>query len=70
MGAYTTLAHAEKGRLALVKHGHRDARIVLPAPGSRKYRLSAVDYASKAEAQKQLPVLRKHLGSSLWVLNY
>ncbi|TGE28631.1 HU domain-containing protein [Hymenobacter metallicola] len=70
VGAYTTLAHAEKGRLALVNHGHRNARIVLPAPGSRKFRLSAVDYANKVEAQKQLPVLRKHLGSSLWVLNY
>ncbi|MCB2409975.1 SPOR domain-containing protein [Hymenobacter lucidus] len=70
VGAYTTLAHAEKGRQALVKHGHRNARIVLPAPGSRKYRLSAIDYANKTEAQQQLPVLRKHLGSSLWVLNY
>ncbi|MCB2376981.1 hypothetical protein LGH70_05275 [Hymenobacter sp. BT635] len=70
VGAYTTLAHAEKGRKALVNHGHRNARIVLPAPGSRKFRLSAIDFASKAEAQKQLPVLRKHLGSSLWVLNY
>ncbi|UOQ70852.1 HU domain-containing protein [Hymenobacter cellulosilyticus] len=70
VGAYTTLAHAEKGRMALVNHGHRNARIVFPAPGSRKFRLSAVDYANKAEAQKQLPVLRKHLGSSLWVLNY
>jgi hypothetical protein len=70
VGAYTTLAHAEKGRLALVNHGHRNARVVLPAPGSRKFRLSAIDYASKAEAQKQLPMLRKHLGSSLWVLNY
>ncbi|TGE24405.1 hypothetical protein E5K00_04080 [Hymenobacter aquaticus] len=70
VGAYTTLAHAEKGRQALVNHGHRNARVVLPAPGSRKFRLSAIDYATKAEAQKQLPVLRKHLGSSLWVLNY
>ncbi|UOQ51626.1 HU domain-containing protein [Hymenobacter cellulosivorans] len=70
VGAYNTLAHAEKGRMALVNHGHRHARIVMPAPGSRKFRLSAIDYANKAEAQKQLPVLRKHLGSSLWVLNY
>ncbi|TGE18107.1 HU domain-containing protein [Hymenobacter elongatus] len=70
VGAYTTLAHAEKGRQALVKHGHRTARIVLPAPGSRKYRLSAVDFPTKAAAQQQIPALRKHLGSSLWVLNY
>ncbi|PJJ60387.1 HU domain-containing protein [Hymenobacter chitinivorans] len=70
VGAYNTLAHAEKGRMALVNHGHRNARIVMPAPGSRKFRLSAIDYANKAEAQKQLPMLRKHLGSSLWVLNY
>ncbi|RYU83361.1 HU domain-containing protein [Hymenobacter persicinus] len=70
VGAYTTLAHAEKGRLALVRHGHKDAKVVLPAPGSRKYRLSAVDFASKAQAQQQLPLVRKHLGSDLWVLNY
>ncbi|GAA4007882.1 hypothetical protein GCM10022408_19990 [Hymenobacter fastidiosus] len=70
VGAYTTLAHAEKGRLALVRHGHREAKVVLPARGSRQYRLSAVDFASKAQAQQQLPLVRKHLGSDLWVLNY
>jgi len=70
VGAYTTLAHAEKGRLALVRHGHKDAKIVLPAPGSRKYRLSAVDFPNKALAQQQLPLVRKHLGTDLWVLNY
>ncbi|GAA3941174.1 hypothetical protein [Hymenobacter algoricola] len=70
VGAYTTLAHAEKGRLALLRHGHKDAKVVLPARGSRQYRLSVVDFPSKAVAQQQLPLVRKHLGSDLWVLNY
>ncbi|SHJ21861.1 hypothetical protein SAMN02745146_2517 [Hymenobacter daecheongensis DSM 21074] len=70
VGAYTTLAHAEKGRLALLKHGHKNAKVVLPARGSRQFRLSVLDYPSNAVAQQQLPLVRKHLGSDLWVLNY
>ncbi|MBC6989986.1 MULTISPECIES: HU domain-containing protein [Hymenobacter] len=69
-GVYTSLKHALVGRKALVDHGHRDARVILPGPGSRQYRLSAVDFPDRTTAYNQVNKLRPHLGKDLWVLNY
>ncbi|GGG50676.1 SPOR domain-containing protein [Hymenobacter glacieicola] len=67
-GSYTSLANAEKGRQALVRLGH-PARVILPAPGSRQYMLSAADYPDRASADRQASILRKRMGD-LWIKNY
>jgi len=56
-GAYSTLAHAEKGRKVLARTGH-PARIILPPFGSRLYRLTAADYPDLASAQREAQRLR------------
>ncbi|SHL74022.1 HU domain-containing protein [Hymenobacter psychrotolerans] len=68
-GSYTSLANAEKGRQALVRLGH-PARVILPQAGSRQFKLSVADYADRTSADRQATILRKRMGSSLWVLNY
>ncbi|MBF9140304.1 HU domain-containing protein [Hymenobacter properus] len=55
--AYTTLANAEKGRKNLAHAGHK-ARIILPPPGSRLFRLTAGDYADLPSAQREAQRLR------------
>ncbi|WBO86025.1 HU domain-containing protein [Hymenobacter yonginensis] len=68
-GSYTSLANAEKGRQALIRLGH-PARVILPQAGSRQFKLSVADYADRTSADRQATILRKRMGSSLWVLNY
>ncbi|WP_055562714.1 SPOR domain-containing protein [Hymenobacter sp. AT01-02] len=68
-GSYTSLANAEKGRQALLRL-NRPARVILPQPGSRQYMLSAGDYADRASADRQISILRKRMGNSLWIKNY
>jgi len=68
-GSYTSLVNAEKGRQALVRLGH-PARVILPAPGSRQFKLSVADFADRTSADRQATLLRKRMGTSLWVLNY
>lgn len=67
-GSYTTLANAEKGRQALVRLGH-PARVLLPAPGSRQFMLSAVDFPDRTSADRQAVILRKRMGD-LWIKQY
>lgn len=68
-GSYTSLKNAEKGRQALIRLGH-PARVILPQAGSRQFKLSVADFADRTSADRQATILRKRMGSSLWVLNY
>jgi hypothetical protein len=68
-GSYTSLVNAEKGRQALLRLGH-PARVILPAAGSRQFKLSVADFADRTSADRQASLLRKRMGTSLWVLNY
>lgn len=68
-GSYTTMGNAEKGRQALVRLGH-PARVITPPAGSRQYKLSVADFTDRTSANRQAVILRKRMGSSLWVLNY
>jgi cell division protein FtsN len=67
-GSYTSLANAEKGRQALVRLGH-PARVLLPAPGSRQFMLSAADFSDRTSADRQASILRKRMGD-LWIKQY
>ncbi|NVO86150.1 HU domain-containing protein [Hymenobacter terrestris] len=67
-GSYTTLLNAEKGRQALVRMGH-PARVLLPAPGSRQFMLSAADFPDRTSADRQASILRKRMGD-LWIKQY
>ncbi|RFP64978.1 hypothetical protein D0N36_11620 [Hymenobacter lapidiphilus] len=67
-GSYTTLVNAEKGRQALVRMGH-PARVLLPAPGSRQFMLSAADFSDRTSADRQASILRKRMGD-LWIKQY
>ncbi len=67
-GSYTSLANAEKGRQALARIGHSGARVVLPKPGSRQYKLSVADFTDRTSAERQASLLRKRMGTSLWIL--
>ncbi|GGF08486.1 SPOR domain-containing protein [Hymenobacter cavernae] len=67
-GSYRSLAGAEKGRQALVRLG-KPARVLLPQPGSRQYKLSVADFADRTSADRQAQILRPRLGS-IWVFKY
>ncbi len=67
-GSYTSLANAEKGRQALLRLGH-PAHVILPAPGSRQFMLSAADYPDRTSADRQASILRKRMGD-LWIKQY
>ncbi|WP_324670558.1 SPOR domain-containing protein [Hymenobacter sp. GOD-10R] len=67
-GSYRSLAGAEKGRQALVRLG-KPARVILPKPGGRQYKLSVADFADRTSADRQAEILRKRLGS-IWILKY
>lgn len=71
VAAYGSLAHAEQGRRNLV-HAGRPAKVILPPPGSRLYRLSAVDFADKPTATLAANQLRRnpHFDKGLTVLAY
>ncbi|OUJ74715.1 HU domain-containing protein [Hymenobacter crusticola] len=67
-GSYRSLAGAEKGRQALVRLG-KLARVILPKPGGRQYKLSVADFPDRTSADRQAEILRKRLGS-IWILKY
>ncbi|OWP62284.1 hypothetical protein CDA63_14945 [Hymenobacter amundsenii] len=67
-GSYTSLVNAEKGRQALLRLGH-PARVILPAPGSRQFMLSAADFPDRTSADRQANILRKRMGD-LWIKQY
>jgi hypothetical protein len=71
VAAYGSLAHAEQGRRNLA-HAGRPAKVILPPPGSRLYRLSAVDFADKPTATLAANQLRRnpHFDKGLTVLAY
>ena len=60
VAAYSSLTRAEQGRRNLLHAGHANAKIILPFPGTRHYRLSAADYADRPAAQLAASQLRKN----------
>jgi cell division septation protein DedD/nucleoid DNA-binding protein len=68
-GGYSTLENAQKSRAALKKQG-RDAKIILPAKGSKLHRVSVADFSSRDAAINALNALKPKYGTSIWVLNY
>jgi hypothetical protein len=72
VAAYGSLAHAEQGRRNLMHAGHANAKIILPYPGTRHYRLSAADFADRPTAQVAATQLRRnpHLDKGLTVFPY
>jgi hypothetical protein len=61
-GAYTSLAGAQRGRQEVV-HAGRPAsmtKIILPFPGTNKYRISAADFATYGEALAAAARLRQN----------
>ena len=60
VAAYDSRARAEQGRRNLLHAGHANAKIIMPYPGTRHYRLSAADYADRPAAQLAATQLRKN----------
>ena len=54
-GAYSSLKRAEEGRRTVAQVG---ARIIVPPPGSRLFRLAVADYSDLASAQREAQRLR------------
>jgi hypothetical protein len=71
VAAYSSLTRAEEGRRNLA-HAGRPAKIILPFPGTRHYRLTAADFATRAEALSAAAQLRQnpHLDKGLSVFPY
>lgn len=71
VAAYSSFARAEEGRRNLA-HAGRPAKVILPPPGSRLYRLSAIDFADKPAATLAANRLRQnpHFDKGLTVLPY
>lgn len=71
VAAYSSFARAEEGRRNLA-HAGRPAKVILPPPGSRLYRLSAIDFADKPTATLAANRLRQnpHFDKGLTVLPY
>lgn len=71
VAAYSSFARAEQGRRNLA-HAGRPAKVILPPPGSRLYRLSAIDFADKPTATLAANRLRlnPHFDKGLTVLPY
>ena len=74
VGAYTSLAGAQRGRHTVVQAGRPApmTKIILPFPGTNKYRISAADFASYGEALAAAAQLRQnpHLDKGLSVFPY
>ncbi len=59
VAAYSSLARAEEGRRNLA-HAGRPAKVILPFPGTRYYRLTAADFAGRTEALAAAARLRQN----------
>ena len=72
VAAYGSMAHAEQGRRNLLHAGHANAKIILPYPGTRHYRLSAADFGDRPTAQLAANQLRRnpHMDKGLTVFPY
>ncbi|QCR21855.1 SPOR domain-containing protein [Pontibacter sp. SGAir0037] len=67
-GGYSRLENAEVARTAVKKGGH-EAKVLLPLPGSRLFRVSVADFATEEDAKASLATYRKTFGETIWVLN-
>jgi len=72
VAAYSSLARAEQGRRNLAHAGHANAKVILPYPGTRHYRLSAADFGDRPTAQMAANQLRRnpHMDKGLSVFSY
>ncbi|MGI4739701.1 MAG: SPOR domain-containing protein [Janthinobacterium lividum] len=72
VAAYSSLARAEQGRRNLAHAGHANAKVILPYPGTRHYRLSAADFDDRPSAQVAASQLRRnpHMDKGLSVFAY
>ena len=72
VAAYDSRARAEQGRRNLLHAGHANAKIIMPYPGTRHYRLSAADYADRPTAQMAANQLRKnpHVDKGMTIFPY
>jgi hypothetical protein len=61
-GAYTSLAGAQRGRQEVIHAGRPAAmtKIILPFPGTNKFRISAADFATYGEALAAAARLRQN----------
>lgn len=59
VAAYSSFARAEEGRRNLA-HAGRPAKLILPFPGTRYYRLTAADFAGRTEALAAAARLRQN----------
>jgi hypothetical protein len=62
VGAYTSLAGAQRGRQGVVRAGRPApmTKIIAPFPGTNKYRISAADFATYGEALAAAAQLRQN----------
>jgi len=67
-GGYARLKNAEISR-EQIRKGGQDAKVLLPLPGSKLFRVSVADFATKEEAIAALVGYRKSFGETIWVLN-
>ncbi|MFD2516080.1 SPOR domain-containing protein [Pontibacter locisalis] len=68
-GGFSTLENAEVSRAAIRKGGH-DAKVLLPGPGSRLFRVSVADFDTEQEAKSALTNYKQSFGETIWVFNY
>ncbi|MCS7005013.1 MAG: SPOR domain-containing protein [Cytophagales bacterium] len=65
VGSYTSLAKARSALVEFQKKGYANAQILQ----SDKIRISLADYATKTEAEQNLPIYKKEVPGA-WILNY
>ncbi|MDQ2769081.1 MAG: SPOR domain-containing protein [Bacteroidota bacterium] len=66
---YSSLGHAEQNRRSLMRLG-RSARIILPHPGTRYYRVTVGDFADQGAAQRAAQRLRQTTHANYVTLKY
>lgn len=68
IGGYSTTQNAELRRDAVRQEGHQ-AKVLVPGPNSKLYRVSVADYNTPEEAKAALKNFRKSFGETIWVYN-
>ncbi|MHA6247779.1 HU domain-containing protein [Pontibacter sp. CAU 1760] len=68
IGGYSTTQNAESRRDAVRQEGHQ-AKVLLPGPNSKLYRVSVADFNTPEEAKAALKNYSKSFGETIWVFN-
>ncbi|GAB3201052.1 nucleoid DNA-binding protein [Pontibacter aydingkolensis] len=69
-GGYSTYLSAENSRYEVQTKGFDEAKVLIPGPGSRLYRVSVADFGTEEEARNALNKYRSTFGETIWVFNY